>query len=483
MRRLLAGVLLALLLVAASGRQPCAAPVEPLEAAERSVTLLRQVDLQALAPAQRQALLVGVAEQLQGAGQPIRALDYLVRALDGAGTPPPEPLLQKIQELLAGLDRPALEQAVFLYPGTVVAERAQRLLAGPSADVAVAPIPVVPAIGVLLPLSGRYAPYGEMVQRGMELARSGTSLRLVYRDTAGAAAAAAHQIDELARDPQVLGVLGPLTSAAAGPAAEVANRAGLPLLLLSQREGVPATGNYLFRDALTASAQVRTLADYAVGAEGLRRFAILYPATRQGELFADLFRAAVELRGGVMVARQSYPDRALDLRSELQALAAAVKTGGGADALLLPDEARQIGQIFPQLAFSRLDQLQLLGTSAWNDPELVRLAGPQIEGAVFVDGFFAASPRPEVQDFVARFQAAYGAPPNLLAAQGYDAARIMLTLLARPGVHDRATLRQALAALRDFPGATGRTGFAPNGEAEKVLFLLQVQDGVVVQIN
>ena len=50
-------------------------------------------------------------------------------------------------------------------------------------------------------------------------------------------------------------------------------------------------------------------------------------------------------------------------------------------------------------------------------------------------------------------------------------------------MRDRAALRQALANLRDFPGVTGQTRFGPNGEAEKVLFLLQVQDGAVVQIN
>jgi ABC-type branched-subunit amino acid transport system substrate-binding protein len=111
------------------------------------------------------------------------------------------------------------------------------------------------------------------------------------------------------------------------------------------------------------------------------------------------------------------------------------------------------------------------------------MAGPLSEGAVFVDGFFAGSLRPEVRDFVTRYQASYGNPPNILAAQGYDAAGLLLSLLARPEMVSREQLRQALASLRGFPGVTGVTGFTPQGEAEKPLFLLQVQDGTVVQIN
>jgi ABC-type branched-subunit amino acid transport system substrate-binding protein len=289
-------------------------------------------------------------------------------------------------------------------------------------------------------------------------------------------------VAELAARPELVAIIGPLISGDAAAAAVLAGQARIPLLLLAPREGT--TGGYVFRNALTVAAQVRALADFARG-EGLQRFAILHAAARHDVLYADQFQAAVERQGGQVVARQSYPPGAVDLRQQLQALAAEARRRGNGplDALFLPDEARQVAQIIPQLGFSRLDLLQLLGTNAWNNPELGRMAGPLSEGAVFVDGFFAGSPWPEVSDFVARFQSAYGSSPNILSAQGYDAGHMLLTLLARPGVTDRESFRQALAALRDFPGVTGRTSFGPDGEAEKVLFLLQVQDGTVVQIN
>jgi ABC-type branched-subunit amino acid transport system substrate-binding protein len=341
-------------------------------------------------------------------------------------------------------------------------------------------------IGVLLPLSGRYAAFGKELQQGLELARAGNPtsrpVRFVYRDTGADSAVVTGLVGELAALPGLLAVVGPLLNGEAVAAATRAEQEKLPLLLLAPREGVP--GGHVFRAALTAAAQAAELAAFAKN-ERLQRFALLSPANRQGEFHAGLFAAAVTSRGGQVVARQSYPPDTVDLRQPLQAVAEESRLQGGRvpDALFLPDDARQVAQIIPQLGFVRFDLLQLLGTNSWNDPDLVRLAGPQIEGAVFVDAFFAGSPRPEVSDFVLRFQAAYGAPPGLVAAYGYDAARILLNLLSPPEVNDRETVRRALLALRDFPGVTGLTGFAPEGEAQRRLFLLQVQDGAVVQIN
>lgn len=481
MRCALAGLLILLLAAVAGAEAPPpvgARPTPPASELERSLALLERIDSQTLPADQRQALYLGLADALLGDAQPERALGFLAQAHQSA---PPDAVAgvdEQIRKRLQGIATPVL--AAVLQAGTPLATLLQGELARRGSGQEAGR-----TIGVLLPLSGRHAPFGEEVRQGLELARAAgeatARTHFVYRDTAVAGASAAALVRELAAQPGVLGIIGPLTAGEAAPAAHQAEQARIPLLLLAAREGT--TGGFVFRNALTVAAQVRTLADYARD-QGVQRFIIFHPASRHGELSAGLFQAAVEGQGGQVLAQQGYPPDTLDLREHLQTLATAVsRSGGSAEALFLPDDARQVAQIIPQLAFSRLDYLQLLGTSGWHDPELGRMAGPLSEGAVFVDGFFAGSPWPEVRDFVARHQVAYGELPSILAAQGYDAARIILTLLARPEARDRETLRQALATLRDFPGVTGQTRFGPNGDAEKTLFLLQVQDGAVVQIN
>jgi ABC-type branched-subunit amino acid transport system substrate-binding protein len=153
------------------------------------------------------------------------------------------------------------------------------------------------------------------------------------------------------------------------------------------------------------------------------------------------------------------------------------------EALFIPDYADRISLVAPQLAFYGLEGVQLLGPSGWNDAELPRLTRQSVEGAVFTDGFFRHSSYPFVQEFVERYFNRYGEEPTILEAQGYDTGGILLTLLNDPRVQNREDLRRALAQLQNYPGVTGATRFDFIGEADKILFLLQVQQGTIVQIN
>jgi ABC-type branched-subunit amino acid transport system substrate-binding protein len=358
------------------------------------------------------------------------------------------------------------------------------------------PRPASPAVGVLLPLSGRYAPFGEQVRRGLELALAlrpaGRPLsRLLLRDAGTDPEQNARAVAELAADPSVLAVAGPLTSAAALAAAGQAQQARLPLLTLSQREGLPGVGDYVFRASLTGAQQVRALVGHAVERLGLKSFAVLYPEHKLGREMAELFAREVERRGGRVVARQGYAETDTDFRRPIRLLQG--RDPGAPEpespiaspfaALFIPDDAERVGLILPQLAYYGLEGVQLLGSSGWNAEELLVRAGSAAEGAVFVEGFFAGSLEPAVSRFVGYFRERYGEDPSLLEAQGFDAASILLALLDRPEVESRDDLRQGLARLHDFPGATGRTSFDPQGEAQRPLFLLQVRDGAIVQID
>ena len=53
----------------------------------------------------------------------------------------------------------------------------------------------------------------------------------------------------------------------------------------------------------------------------------------------------------------------------------------------------------------------------WNAPGLMAKDPRLLEGAIFVDGFFADAPAPAVQTFVKQFRNRYQETPDLLAAQ------------------------------------------------------------------
>ncbi|MBE9486682.1 MAG: ABC transporter substrate-binding protein, partial [Chloroflexi bacterium] len=96
---------------------------------------------------------------------------------------------------------------------------------------------------------------------------------------------------------------------------------------------------------------------------------------------------------------------------------------------------------------------------------------------------FHNSKDPEVQRFVELYQQAYQEEPNILGAQAFDAANMLLQMVDDPQVFNRGDLRRQLADLRGFHGVSGTLGFDELGEAIKRPYLLQVRRGRIVEVQ
>jgi branched-chain amino acid transport system substrate-binding protein len=196
----------------------------------------------------------------------------------------------------------------------------------------IASTPLAPAslrLGALLPLSGRYRPFGQMALEGIltaldwqyPLASGAGGLALAVADSAGDPDQAARGVRDLAERGQVVGIVGPLLTRESLGAASAAREMGVPLVSLSpdprilspswagsqdtrapatalEQAPAPAAANtalpVVFRRALTDERQVEELVRFLHGRAGLRKFAILYPQTAYGEKMASLFRQDIE---------------------------------------------------------------------------------------------------------------------------------------------------------------------------------------------
>jgi len=396
-------------------------------------------------------------------------------------------------------------------------------------------------IGVAVPLSGKQKAWGEAILEGVSLALGeGSSFRLAVKDTKGEPDGAQEAVQELALAEGAVAALGGVVNAEATRAATAAEEAGLPFLSLSRAEGVTQAGPFIFRNMLTAQAQAQALVDLALVRRGLRRFALLYPEIPYGQELANAFWDELDLHGGEVRAAESYEhdrttfaplvksmvgklwleerpdyvDAARDVvkdekdpyrrKKALERLKERLPPIADFDALFLPDFAKNVALIAPALAVEDivtetcdqaelerirkatgredLQPVQLLGANGWDDPSLVEKAGRYVECAIFVDGFYPASERPATKAFVTAFQARYGHAPSILEASAYDAALIIRHAL-EAGATTREAVRDQIAGIKAFPGATGDLAFDARREVAKTLFYLTIEKGVVREMT
>lgn len=401
----------------------------------------------------------------------------------------------------AELARQALKTYLARYPDGAHAPDARELL-----SIVTAPESEGVTIGCMLPLSGRYAVYGQRALKGVQTAlerlsrQYGDKITLVIRDTASDSTAAVRAIQELI-DRRVTAVAGPMVTAPA--VAQMAQEAGVPLIAMTQRDQVASTGDYIFCNFITPAMQVEALVSHAVHHRRISRFGVLYPLDRYGRHLKDLFLDKVQAMGGEISAAVAYDTGKTDFGSEIRsvagfddsALQARLKQARRSgqpemvseaeekpivdfQALFIPDGPKRLSLILPQLIYNDVMEVTLLGTNIWHDPSLVSLAGDYVRQAVITDGFFAASRRvPAADAFTKAFQNMHGNLPGFIEAVAYDTVSILVDTAMIPGVNSPDQIRRALAGQHVFEGATGNTFFDTTGRVRKDLFYITVQDG------
>ena len=347
-----------------------------------------------------------------------------------------------------------------------------------------------PAIGVLLPLSGRFGVYGQEVLKGVLLGinffegptEGQTPPRVLIEDTRGDPDVAAEAVARLAANRNVVCLIGPLMSQTADRAAEAAEAAHIPIILMSRKEGLTRGRRFVFRHFLTGGHQVRALVEFVNSRYMATKFAVLYPENDHGREYRDLMAAEIVRLGLEMVAIVGYAPGAADFREPIARLKAAARAGGGMDALFVPDYAEQMMIIAPQLVYRDLDGMYLLGTNEWDSEALADQTSAYLTRSIFTDAFFIGSQRPEVVQFVERYSAHDEGEPNVLSAFGFDNARLSAWLIDAREARTRDEFRNQLLRLEDVSGVTGSIGFDAEGDSDLGMTFLRIRSGRIEEI-
>ena len=147
--------------------------------------------------------------------------------------------------------------------------------------------------------------------------------------------------------------------------------------------------------------------------------------------------------------------------------------GNYGESALLIRQARDLGIDVP-----------FLGGDTWEAPEFLSIGGEAVEGAVFSTHFTAEAPvTPESDRFLSLYREKFGKEANAFAALGYDAYMVILDVIEKVGSADPQAIRDGLAQVEGFVGATGIISLDENGDAVKSAVINRVEDGKFVYLT
>ncbi len=333
----------------------------------------------------------------------------------------------------------------------------------------------------------------------------------------------------------VMAIIGPAFSTSCVAASAVAEAAGVPLIApLAQQSGLDTLGTHLFQLNPVPEVQGQALAEYATLVLGLETLAILSPLTDYGYAFEQAFTETATHNGGRVVHSDWYFAEATDFKAQFGSLrhkGFRLMPAAGGDSLALFDSLEMVlldtslagewmfeelvradglnfassrpdssdlfvdaidgvtivveqfedaARIAPQLHFHRL-QTQMLGNDVWNDAEalaaLQRTERVHMVGATFVSRREGSV---QEQDFIDRYRLRVHRDDVGYGAAGFDAASLLLRgWLA--GHQARAELRQFLADVRQYEGASGRISFSATRRTNAEMALLTIDDNGLIR--
>ncbi len=363
-------------------------------------------------------------------------------------------------------------------------------------------------LGVALPFSGPMKRYGTDLLHGIRLAMDIakeqwglTSVGLVVKDTTMLNSPLRVEMQQLLNEFQPRAVIGPLLSREIRHLGHLPDDYATPFITPSSTLlNVRQFGSFWFNTAMTSSVQAKRLVEYAVLKLDYHRFCIIYPKTAYGRELADMFGKEVIHSGGEIIAVEGYDEDQRDIGEQLRRIKAKdlalygveepeeTLTGEervvytpGFDAVFLPGQSVQLAMIKAQLAFFDMN-VPILGSNSWHTPELFRWAKQDLNGSIFVDGFFLNSPDPSVQMFIQRYRTRYQTDPSLFAVQAFDAATLALETL-RKGAQSGQDVWDQLVRRSDLPALSGFASFSSAGTLNRRLYLLEVNNRTFTQLN
>ena len=330
-------------------------------------------------------------------------------------------------------------------------------------------------IGVIAPLTGEGATYGEAMKEGIDLAVEeinsnggidGIEIKAFFQDTKLSPKEGINGFNYLVQKEKVAVVIGAAGSSVSLAVAPSANQNKVVLISpISTADALSDAGEYFFRNIPRNTYQAITAADFLINDMNLKNFAIFYENGDYGKNMENVLRNRAEKNGGIILISESYETGQKDFKSSLLKI-----KQRNPDAVFIPGTYNENALILRQKAELSIESVFIGGDGAYS-PELLRIAGSNAEG--FYLTMIGFNKNSEIyKNYRNNFFNKYSKEPDIYSGFSYDIVKV-LALVMKGGNLTGEKIKNELLEI-DYLGVSGRNKFDKNGDVEKPYNIFKV---------
>jgi branched-chain amino acid transport system substrate-binding protein len=336
-------------------------------------------------------------------------------------------------------------------------------------------------VGIVFSMTGGAAAYGASQKEGALLAieqinaaaGAGMQVEAVFEDDASVPQQGINVFNKLINGDKVAVIIGPTLSNTAKITDPIAQKAGVPVLAVSNTAGgITEIGDYIFRDSLTEAVVIPNTLKTAKEKLGFKKVAVFYgndDAFTKGGY--DAFKKALADETIETLSEQTFAKGDRDFSPQLTQIKSQKPDAIICSALVeeasgIVSQARQLGITVP-----------IIGGNGFNSPALMKNAGEAAEGVIVGASWNAAATNPLNLKFVEAYTQKYNRAPDQFSAQAFTGVQLVHQAATMAKSTERKAIRDALAKIKDMETVLGKFSFTEGRDANHAPVVQEVKGG------
>jgi branched-chain amino acid transport system substrate-binding protein len=324
-------------------------------------------------------------------------------------------------------------------------------------------------IGVLFPLTGEVAAYGQETLKGFELGMNSIDNKSDFEwqveNSLGTTQGSVQGINNLILNYKAQIILGDILTRGTLASAPIAARYKIPMLTpASTGDHVTESQDGLYRICYKDAFQGKKVAEFAFDFFKINNVVILMDGHNEySRQVSKSFKKEWISRKGTVLSEISYGNQ------NFQSVASRVKKLQSQPFIIfIPGYPQQVGPLLKELQVVQI-KAPIIGADGWDSVDLMPLAGTGYPDHYFVSHYSRDTNSPLIQRFQSDFRKKYSTSPGLFAALGYDSALAIQKVFAQNQKPDSKKFFQGVS----LEGVTGKISWDKTPDPIKEAFILK----------